>query len=73
MPPDNLTNVTGMSPQPPHLVTVRFGNYDITIRIGPDNEFLGIHEIAFAKSFLSLEQRRSAVGCHDVTDLYEDK
>ena len=73
MPADNPTNFTGMSPPPASLVTVHFGNYDITIKIGPANEFLGIHQIAIAKSFLSLEQKRSALGSHDVTDLYEDK
>ena len=73
MPSDNPTNFTGMSPPPACRVTIRFGNYDVTVKIGPANEFLGIEKIGVSKSFLSLEQRRSTVGYHDVNDLYEDK
>jgi len=73
MPPENPKSITGMSPPSARLVTIRFGNYDVTVKVGPGNEFLGIEEIGISKSFLSLEQRRSAVGYHDVNDLYEDK
>jgi hypothetical protein len=73
MPPENPMKITGMSPPPARLVTIRFDKYDVTVRIGPANEFLGIEEIGVSKSFLSLEQRRDTVGHHDVNDLYEDK
>jgi hypothetical protein len=73
MPPENPKNITGMSPPQARLVTIRFANYDVTVKLGPANEFLGIEEIGIPKNFLSFEQRRSAVGYHDVNDLYEDK
>jgi hypothetical protein len=73
MPSENPRKITGMSPPPARLVKVRFGNYDVTVKIGPSNEFLGIEEIGVPKSFLSLQQRRNAVGHHDVNDLYEEK
>ena len=50
---------------------VVFDKYEVTVSLGPRNEFLGILQIAVRKAFLSGEQKRQTTGSFDVTDLYE--
>ena len=60
-------------PLPPvRLARVAFGQYEVTILLGPSNEFLGIGQIAMAKDFLSQEQKLLAHDVHHVEDIYKD-
>ncbi len=65
-------DVTGSREPPVVLSHVRFGRYEITVRLGPANEFRGIEEVAVAKDFLSPEQKVRSSAHHDVSDLYEE-
>ncbi len=59
----------------PHLVerieSVQFDMYTIKVRLGKDNEFLGIVEVGVSKDFRSLRQRIESTGSHDVSDFYD--
>ena len=70
---DHITDAPTSSPLPPvRMARVPFGHYEVTILLGPANEFLGISQIAVAKDFLSQEQKLLAHDVHHVEDIYKD-
>jgi hypothetical protein len=71
-PEDLLRQATGEQATDDHDVTVPFDRYEITIRLGPRDEFKGILSVGVRTSFLSHKQKLKSRGQHDVADLYED-
>ena len=61
---------TGMTAVPASDLVVPFGRFEITVRVGPGREFLGITQIAIKRDFLSEEQRIAAEGSVNASDLY---
>jgi hypothetical protein len=66
-----LQDSTGGTPCPSRIVRVPFDRFEVTLRLGPANEFLEVLEVATRRDFLSTEQRIRSTGYHDVADLYE--
>ena len=48
-----------------------FNKYEITVRLGPSKEFLGIVQVAVQKDFLSLTQRVASNDSLNASDFYE--
>jgi len=57
---------------PPHLVQVICGPYEVTLILGPQNEFLGIQQIAISQDFRSQQQKLASLRFHDVSDIYDE-
>ena len=53
------------------IETFPFGKYEISIRLSPSNEFMGIEEIKVNKDFLSFKQKITISGFHDIEQFYE--
>ena len=68
----SVSDLTGGTAIPAHDVLVRFDRYEITVRLGPSNEFLGIMQVAVQKDFLSQAQRISADDTLNASDLYDN-
>ena len=66
----NLKGPTGSPGFEPHNVRVDFGGYEITVELGPAQEFLGIKEIARKDDFRSMRQRIEPHGGGDLSDIY---
>jgi len=49
-----------------------FGKYQITVRLSPDNQFIGITEVKINKDFLSYKQKIVSKGFHDVDEFYPE-
>ena len=49
-----------------------FDKYEITVRLTPKHEFLGIVEIKINKEFMSYKQRLANKGFHDVEEYYRE-
>lgn len=62
---------TGSTELPARLVTVPFDRFEITLRVGPNNELIEIVGVAVSKDFLTSPQRLVSSDSYDVTDLYE--
>jgi hypothetical protein len=63
---------TSPSLPPARRELVPFGQYEVTVLLGPSNEFLGVLQIAIKKDFLSQEQKLLAHDVHHVEDIYKD-
>lgn len=63
---------TGDTSVPCRTIVVPFDRYEIVIRLGPGNEFMGIAEVKVSKDFLTFQQKTQSHGYHDVEDLYEE-
>jgi hypothetical protein len=50
-----------------------FGKYEITIKLSPTNEFVGVTAIKVNKDFLSHSQKVSALSSWDVDEYYKDE
>jgi hypothetical protein len=70
----NLTSKTGQALEDlaEKVIPVRFAQYEVLVRLGEDQRFLGIEGINISKSFLSQAQKVQTSGFHDVEDLYEE-
>ena len=64
---------TGSKEIKAHTATYSFENFEVTVNLGPSNEFLGVKSIAVKKDFLSLKQRLSQASSFNVDDLYEEE
>ena len=54
----NLSGATGDQPTPAYkFIVVPFGKFEVTVKLLPTNEFVGITEISINKDFLSDFQR----------------
>ena len=62
---------TGSSFVPHKVITLAFDQFEVKVKVGPDNEFLGIIGVGVKKDFLTIQQKSKSRGYHDVTDLYE--
>ena len=62
---------TGSSLMPHKVITLPFDQFEIKVKVGPANEFLGIIGVGVKKDFLTVQQKSKSRGYHDVTDLYE--
>jgi hypothetical protein len=49
-----------------------FDKYQISVQLNESNEFIGINEVKLDKDFLSLEQKISIQGFHDVGKFYSE-
>ena len=49
-----------------------FGKYEITIKLSPNNEFMGILEVKVNKDFLSYKHKMVSKGFHDVDEFYKE-
>jgi len=49
-----------------------FDKYQITIKVTPNNEFIGITEVKINKDFLSYKQKIARKGYHDVDEYYRE-
>lgn len=64
---------TGSLGSPPFkIVAYQFGEYEITVALTPNDEFLGILEIKLNKDFVSYRKRLTPLGYHDVDEFYRD-
>ena len=57
------------------VVIYPFDRYLVHVKVGPENEFLGIIEITLNRDFLSTAQRIAsikALGYHDVDEFYRE-
>lgn len=50
-----------------------FERYEISIKVGPNNEFLGIVEVKVNNQFMSYFRSNGNCGYHDVSDSYLDE
>ncbi|GAI01699.1 unnamed protein product [marine sediment metagenome] len=55
------------------IVVYPFDKYLITIKLSPNNEFIGIVEIKVNKDFLSYKQKLPPKGFHDVEEFYKEE
>jgi len=62
---------TGSSFIPHKVISLPFDQFEIKVKVGTNNEFLGIIAVGVRKDFLTIQQRSKSRGYHDVTDLYE--
>jgi len=53
-------------------VVYPFDRYEITVRLSPDNKFIGISGVKINKDFLSYKQRMISEGFHDVDEFYTE-
>ena len=67
----SASDATGESAMSCEDKLVRFDRYEITVRLGPSNEFLDIIQIAVRKDFLSQAQRIAADDTLNASELYE--
>ena len=67
----SASDATGGTAIPAEDVPVRFDRYEITVRLGPSKEFLGIVQVAVRKDFLSQAQRIAAEDTLNASDLYD--
>jgi hypothetical protein len=51
---------------------ISLGSYEIVVRLGRNDRFLGVEEIRVARDFLSLDQVLAHREFFDIEDLYED-
>jgi len=65
---------TGSNIEPTRYKTVvyPFGRYEIMVKLGPANEFIGIEEVRLNRDFLSYQQRIASTGFHDVEEFYRE-
>jgi hypothetical protein len=59
--------------EPHKIVVYPFGIYEITVRLGESNEFLGIEEVKANKDFMAFKQKTAKRAFQDVDEFYEDK
>ena len=62
---------TGYTGEPCRAMKVPYDRFEVTIQLGPNDEFLGILNVSVKKDFLTTEQRVNSIGYLDVADLYE--
>lgn len=67
----SASDATGGTAIPATDKIVRFDRYEITVRLGASNEFLGIIQVGVRKDFLSPAQRIAADDTLNASDLYE--
>lgn len=60
------------APEKYKLIVYPFGKYLITIKLSPNNEFVGIEEVKINKDFLSYKQKIPSKGFHDVEEFYRE-
>lgn len=65
---------TGSHDEPSDYKTIvfPFDKYQITVKLTPANEFIGITEVKVNKNFLSHKQKITPQGFHDVDDFYRE-
>ena len=69
---DNLINQdTGSEEIPSKTIKVPFEKYEISLKLGPNNEFIDIVSVSISKDFRSHEQKMRSLGYHDVSDFYK--
>jgi len=49
-----------------------FDRYLITVKLTPDDKFIGIVEVRINKDFLSFQQKATPKGSHDVDEFYRE-
>jgi len=49
-----------------------FGRYEITVRLTPFKEFVGITAVKINRDFLSHRQKMASRGFHDVEEFYPE-
>jgi len=54
-------------------VVYPFDKYLITIKLSPNNEFIGIAEVKINKDFISYKQKAPPKGFHDVEEFYREE
>lgn len=64
---------TGSEEITSHLVTCPFDRFEVKVKLGPSNEFLGVASVAVSKDFLSFKQRLSRPKLIDIDALYEEE
>jgi hypothetical protein len=59
--------------KPYKRIVYPFGIYEITIKLGESNEFLGILEVKANKDFMEFRKKAGQTGFQDVDEYYEDE
>lgn len=54
------------------LAIFPFDRYLITVKLSPEDRFMGIVEVRINKDFLSFQQKATPKGFHDVDELYKE-
>jgi len=49
-----------------------FERFNITVKVSPSNEFVGITEVEINKDFMSYKQKSTQQGYHDVEQFYKE-
>jgi len=57
---------------PVRTAVVPFGTYEVVVKLGQNDKFLGIKEIRITRDFLTLDQTLAHRGSFEIEDLYED-
>ncbi len=58
--------------QETRTIVYPFERFNITVKISPSNEFMGITEVEINKDFLSYKQKTAQQGYHDVEQFYKE-
>jgi len=67
----SASDATGSRPLPAEDVAVPFDRYEVTVRLGPAKELLGIVQVAVRRDFLTQAQRLAADDAMNASDMYE--
>lgn len=55
------------------IIEYPFDRFDISVEVGPNNEFLGIVAVKINKDFLSYAQKLRNATVHDMGEFYKDE
>ena len=67
----SASDATGGTAIPAEDKVTLFDRYEITVRLGPSKEFLGIVQVAVRKDFLTQAQRIAGEDTLNASDLYD--
>ncbi|MDD4980789.1 MAG: hypothetical protein PHC54_05960 [Candidatus Omnitrophica bacterium] len=58
--------------QESRTIVYPFERFNITVKVSPSNEFVGITEVEINKDFMSYKQKNAQQGYHDVEQFYKE-
>jgi len=59
--------------QETRTIVYPFERFNITVKVSPSNEFVGITEVEINKEFMSYKQKIAQQGYHDVEQFYKEE
>lgn len=71
MTPDPIQQNTGQTEVLSRIVTLTFGDFDVSVRLGPNDQLIEIVGVGIKKDFRTIEQILSRQKPIDVDDLYD--